>query len=71
MALYYRKDLFDKAGLSVPKTWDEYAEDAVKIKALGGNITNFAKATSTSSPGSCRRPVASGSRTPARTGRST
>ncbi|KQQ28484.1 MULTISPECIES: ABC transporter substrate-binding protein [unclassified Frondihabitans] len=43
MALYYRKDLFDKAGLSVPTTWAEYAADAVKIKALGGNITNFAK----------------------------
>ncbi|GAA1491797.1 ABC transporter substrate-binding protein [Curtobacterium herbarum] len=43
MALYYRKDLFDKAGLDAPKTWAEYAEDAVKIKAMGGNITNFAK----------------------------
>ncbi|ARC56423.1 putative arabinose-binding protein [Frondihabitans sp. 762G35] len=43
MALYYRKDLFQKAGLSVPTTWEEYAQDAVKIKALGGNITNFAK----------------------------
>lgn len=43
MALYYRKDLFEKAGIAVPTTWSEYAEDAVKIKALGGNITNFAK----------------------------
>ncbi|NEM91810.1 ABC transporter substrate-binding protein [Galbitalea soli] len=43
MALYYRKDLFQKAGLSVPTTWDEYAADAVKIKALGGSITNFPK----------------------------
>ena len=43
MALYYRKDLFEKAGLDAPKTWEEYAEDAVKIKKLGGNITNFAK----------------------------
>lgn len=43
MALYYRKDLFDKAGLTAPTTWAEYAEDAVKIKALGGNITNFPK----------------------------
>ncbi|HEU0205177.1 MAG TPA: sugar ABC transporter substrate-binding protein [Pseudolysinimonas sp.] len=43
MALYYRKDLFQKAGLSVPTTWDEYAADAVKIKALGGEITNFPK----------------------------
>lgn len=43
MALYYRKDLFEKAGIPVPTTWAEYAADAVKIKALGGNITNFAK----------------------------
>lgn len=43
MALYYRKDLFQKAGLSVPTTWDDYAADAVKIKALGGDITNFPK----------------------------
>ncbi|GAA4676523.1 ABC transporter substrate-binding protein [Frondihabitans cladoniiphilus] len=43
MALYYRKDLFEKAGIPIPTTWAEYAADAVKIKALGGNITNFAK----------------------------
>jgi multiple sugar transport system substrate-binding protein len=43
MALFYRKDLFDKAGLTAPTTWAEYAEDAVKIKAAGGNITNFPK----------------------------
>lgn len=43
MALFYRKDLFDKAGLTPPATWAEYAEDAVKIKALGGSITNFPK----------------------------
>lgn len=43
MAMYYRKDLFQKAGIPVPTTWDEYAADAVKIKALGGQITNFAK----------------------------
>jgi multiple sugar transport system substrate-binding protein len=42
-ALYYRKDLFAKAGIPVPTTWDEYAADAVKIKALGGYITNFPK----------------------------
>jgi multiple sugar transport system substrate-binding protein len=42
-ALYYRKDLFAKAGIAVPKTWDEYAADAAKIKALGGYITNFPK----------------------------
>jgi multiple sugar transport system substrate-binding protein len=43
MALYYRKDLFEKAGIPIPTTWDEYAAAAVKIKALGGSITNFPK----------------------------
>lgn len=43
MALYYRADLFKKAGIPVPTTWDEYAAAAVKIKALGGAITNFPK----------------------------
>ena len=43
MGLYYRKDLFDKAGITAPATWAEYADAAVKIKALGGNITNFPK----------------------------
>ncbi|MGI5155663.1 ABC transporter substrate-binding protein [Microbispora sp. CA-102843] len=28
MMLYYRKDLFEKYGIEVPKTWDEYAEAA-------------------------------------------
>jgi multiple sugar transport system substrate-binding protein len=43
MALFYRKDLFDKAGIPVPKTWDEYAAAAVKVKAAGGYITNFSQ----------------------------
>jgi multiple sugar transport system substrate-binding protein len=43
MALYYRKDLFEKNNIPVPTTWDEYAADAAKIAALGGKITNFAK----------------------------
>jgi len=43
MALYYRKDLFQKAGIAVPTTWDEYAAAAVKVKAAGGSITNFPK----------------------------
>ncbi|MEV4454756.1 extracellular solute-binding protein [Microbispora sp. NPDC049633] len=28
MMLYYREDLFEKYGIEVPKTWDEYAEAA-------------------------------------------
>jgi multiple sugar transport system substrate-binding protein len=31
MMLYYRKDLFQKYGLEVPKTWDEFAEVARKL----------------------------------------
>ncbi|ANF32609.1 sugar ABC transporter substrate-binding protein [Leifsonia xyli] len=43
MALFYRKDLFEKNGIAVPKTWDEYKEAAKKIRALGGYITNFSQ----------------------------
>ncbi len=42
LALYYRKDLFEKAGISVPKTWDEFYAAGKKIKGQGGFITNFA-----------------------------
>ncbi|WP_214107732.1 ABC transporter substrate-binding protein [Acrocarpospora catenulata] len=31
MMLYYRKDLFEKYGISVPTTWEEYAEAARKV----------------------------------------
>jgi multiple sugar transport system substrate-binding protein len=43
MALFYRKDLFEKNGIAVPKTWAEYADAAEKIKAKGGYITNFSQ----------------------------
>ncbi|BCJ41869.1 sugar ABC transporter substrate-binding protein [Actinoplanes ianthinogenes] len=43
MALFYRKDLFAKAGIPVPTTWEEYAAAAVKVKAAGGYITNFSQ----------------------------
>ncbi|MFC4783369.1 ABC transporter substrate-binding protein [Nocardioides sp. MAHUQ-72] len=33
MALFYRKDIFDKLGLKAPTTWDEYAQAAAKIHA--------------------------------------
>jgi multiple sugar transport system substrate-binding protein len=39
--LFYRSDLFKKAGIDVPTTWDEYYQAAVKIRALGGYIGNF------------------------------
>ncbi|MDQ1513376.1 MAG: multiple sugar transport system substrate-binding protein [Microbacteriaceae bacterium] len=40
----YRKDLFAKAGISqFPKTWDDFASAAAKLKAkTGAYITNFA-----------------------------
>ncbi|MCX4791838.1 extracellular solute-binding protein [Streptomyces sp. NBC_01221] len=31
MAMYYRKDVFTKYGISVPTTWDEYAKAAEKL----------------------------------------
>ncbi|GIE88739.1 ABC transporter substrate-binding protein [Actinoplanes regularis] len=43
MALFYRKDLFEKAGIPVPATWEEYAAAAVKVRAAGGYITNFSQ----------------------------
>lgn len=37
MALIYRKDIFQKYGITTPPaTWDEYAADAAKVKAAGG-----------------------------------
>lgn len=41
MSLYYRKDLFDKAGIKVPTTWQEYTDAAAKIKAKGAVIGDF------------------------------
>jgi multiple sugar transport system substrate-binding protein len=43
MALFYRADLFEQHGIAVPKTWDEYAAAAEKVKAAGGYITNFSQ----------------------------
>ncbi|MCY7413769.1 MAG: extracellular solute-binding protein [Salinibacterium sp.] len=43
IAMYYRADLFEAAGIPVPTTWDEYAAAAAQIKALGSFITNFPK----------------------------
>lgn len=41
--LFYRKDLFDKAGIEMPiETWDEYIEAGLKMKKeLGYPITMF------------------------------
>ena len=43
MAMYYRADLFEEAGIEVPTTWEEYAAAAEQIKAEGSYITNFPK----------------------------
>ncbi|WP_229069751.1 ABC transporter substrate-binding protein [Actinoplanes sp. DH11] len=43
MALFYRKDLFEKNNIPVPTTWDEYAAAAEKVKSAGGYITNFSQ----------------------------
>lgn len=40
---FYNKAVFDKAGIpEPPKTWDEYYQDAKKIRAVGSYITNNA-----------------------------
>lgn len=40
---FYNKAVFDKAGVKEPpKTWDEYYQDAKKIRAAGAYITNNA-----------------------------
>ena len=33
MGLLYRADLFKKYGLAVPKTWDEFQQEAQTLKA--------------------------------------
>ena len=43
IAMYYRADLFEQAGIPVPTTWAEYADAAATIKGLGSYITNFPK----------------------------
>lgn len=38
MAMIYRKDIFDKYGISVPTTWAEYEAAAQKMKDAGGPL---------------------------------
>ena len=37
MAMFYRKDVFDKYGIAVPTTWDEYLAAAEKMHAADPN----------------------------------
>ncbi|MDR6593235.1 ABC transporter substrate-binding protein [Saccharothrix longispora] len=43
MALMYRKDLFDRHGIPVPTTWDEYRVAAERVKAVdpGAFVASF------------------------------
>ncbi|MEU9420398.1 sugar ABC transporter substrate-binding protein [Streptomyces sp. NPDC048272] len=43
LELFYRKDIFEKHGVTVPKTWDEYKAAAEKINRADPSvrITNF------------------------------
>ncbi len=38
IALFYRQDLFDQYGLEVPRTWEEFAEQARKFKAAAPDL---------------------------------
>lgn len=38
MAMIYRKDIFDKYGITPPKTWAEYEQAAQKVKDAGGPL---------------------------------
>jgi multiple sugar transport system substrate-binding protein len=44
MALLYRKDIFDKHGIEVPDTWEQFAQEAVKLHEADPNVymTDFA-----------------------------
>lgn len=39
MALMYRADIFKKYGITVPKTWDEFATAAAKLHAAAPNVS--------------------------------
>ncbi|WP_457962452.1 sugar ABC transporter substrate-binding protein [Arthrobacter sp. D1-29] len=38
LQMYYRADLFEQYGITVPKTWDEYKAAAEKVAAADGNV---------------------------------
>ncbi|MET9297407.1 extracellular solute-binding protein [Streptomyces sp. NPDC003077] len=42
MGFFVRKDLFDKWGIQIPQTWDEYADAAEAVRRRGAWIETFA-----------------------------
>ncbi len=38
MFMYYRRDLLDKHGIALPKTWDELGAAATKVRAAEGDL---------------------------------
>ncbi len=50
LALMYNKRIFDQYGLSVPTTWDEYAQQAEKLAQATGGKVKFGHFYSTSAP---------------------
>src|SRR5215467_3667814 len=49
MMLYYRKDIFDKMGLQVPTTWDQFAQVAAQVRQK--DKTKFLTTFSSGDPG--------------------
>ena len=49
MAMYYRTDLFEKFGITVPKTWDEFATAAKTVHAADPSVSLGYLATDDSS----------------------
>ncbi|MFF8409336.1 ABC transporter substrate-binding protein [Streptomyces omiyaensis] len=43
MALFYRKDVYDELGMKAPATWNEYADQARRLKKEGKFITHFSQ----------------------------
>lgn len=41
LAMFYREDVFQKAGVKVPTTWADYAKAGEKLKKKGSYLTSF------------------------------
>ncbi|GAA2399491.1 extracellular solute-binding protein [Actinomadura vinacea] len=46
MAMFYRKDLFDKWGIEPPKTWADYEKAAQEVRKRGAYISTFSPKSS-------------------------